>query len=187
MQCVGKIVCLGDSLTYGYPYGMDASWVACISRSCPFDFVNAGVNGDTLEDMAGRYGRDVRRHHPDAVVILGGTNDAFCSEISCDQTIYHLEKIIASALKDGVRPVVATPIPVADDHAVNAKLQRIVSEERRLAEELRLNLLDFAAPFYDDRGSVLEDLYLDGVHPNRAGYEVMGKTALDFFQHYFQR
>ncbi|KUK36523.1 MAG: acyl-CoA thioesterase [Thermacetogenium sp.] len=187
MQCVRKIVCLGDSLTYGYPYGLEASWVNYVSRNSSFELVNAGVNGDTLEDMVGRYERDVRRHRPDAVVILGGTNDAHCSEISCDQAIYCLGKIIASALKDGIRPVVATPIPVADDDAVNAKLQRIVSDARRLSEELRLSLLDFAAPFYNGQGAIREELYIDGVHPNRDGYEVMGKTALNFFLHYFQR
>lgn len=181
MKDIQKIVCLGDSLTYGFPYGPEASWVAYVAQSCPLELVNAGVNGDTIEEMASRYCRDVRHYHPDFVIILGGTNDVYCSEISRDQSIYHLENIVNSALKDGFQPVIGITIPVADDPAANAKLEEIVFEERRLAEEFHLQLLDFSASFYDAQGKLRKQLYLDGVHPNRAGYKVMGETAWDFF------
>jgi acyl-CoA thioesterase-1 len=187
MKDVQKIVCLGDSITYGFPYGPEVSWVTYVAQSCSLELINKGVNGNTIEDMARRYDRDVRRCYPDLVIILGGTNDVYCSEISRDQCIYHLENIVISALKDGFQPVIGITIPVADDPVANAKLEDVIFEERRLAEKYYLQLLDFSASFYDAQGKLRKQLYLDGVHPNRAGYQVMGQTALDFFQHYCQK
>ena len=77
-----KIVCLGDSLTYGFPYGPQASWVTYLSNAYGPGLCNAGVNGNTMEDMAARFDRDVLAKKPAMVVILGGTNDAYREEVS---------------------------------------------------------------------------------------------------------
>lgn len=91
----GKIVCLGDSLTYGFPYGPGVSWVAYVSRICGLSLSNAGVNGNTMEDMAARFDRDVLAKKPATVVILGGSNDAFWGERFCLKTISYLEQMVA--------------------------------------------------------------------------------------------
>jgi len=77
-------------------------------------------------------------------------------------------------------------MPVLDDYAAG-KLERIRREEKELAERYGLYCLDFAEAFTDKDGKVKEELYLDGVHPNKAGYEAMGELALSFFQGIFQR
>lgn len=181
-----KIVCLGDSLTYGYPYGPDASWVAYVAERCPLKLINASVNGNTMEDLERRYQADVQSHSPDFLVILGGTNDAYRFEISCAETIYHLEQIIKQAQDDKICPVVALPMNSLDEYSVG-KIERLRIEERELAVKYDLPCLDFAEAFTDHEGNVKEELYLDEVHPNTAGYEAMGKVALSFLQGIFQR
>ena len=182
-----KVVCLGDSLTFGYPYGSRVSWVHYVSERYPIKMINSGFNGNIMEEMYNRYKRGVLRHHPSFLVILGGTNDAYSMEISCAETIYYLEKIIKNAKADEICPVVALPMPVLDDYYAADKLEQIRKEEKDLAVKYNLHCLDFAKAFAAPDGNVKEELYLDGVHPNTAGYETMGELALDFFQGIFQR
>lgn len=181
-----KVVCLGDSLTYGYPYGPEVSWVCYVASRCPLELINAGVNGNTMEDMERRYQMDVQRHYPDFLVIFGGTNDAYRFETTCAEVIYHLEKIIKITQNDKICPVVALPMYALDEYSAG-KIERIRIEERELAKRFDLPCLDFARAFTDPEGRVREDLYLDGVHPNIAGYKAMGRVALAFFQGLFQR
>lgn len=185
MKQDSKIICLGDSLTYGYPYGPQDSWVTYAAMRCGLELVNAGVNGNTVEDMARRFPDDVRKKHPSAVIILGGTNDAYWGEVSHAQTVYFLEGMIQDALKHRIQPIIGLPIPV-DEPFVAAKLERICTSYRKIAERFGLLQLNFAPSFLDRvTGGIRDELYLDGVHPNRAGYRAMGEIALDFFNNYF--
>lgn len=175
-----EIVCLGDSITYGYPYGPAHSWVSYAALESGLRLLNAGVNGDTTLDMARRFQRDVIERKPLAVVILGGTNDAFCSEITLVQTVCSMESMIREAINNDIQPVIGLPLPV-DDLSVSSKLDSISAAYRELAKRLDVPLIDFASPFIDPKnGSPDERLYIDGVHPNKLGYEAMGKTAVVF-------
>lgn len=178
-----QIVCLGDSLTYGYPYGPHASWVRYAAEACSLNISNAGVNGDTLENMADRFDRDVLAKQPVAAIIMGGTNDAFWGEISRSMSIACMEQMIAHASDNGIHPVIGIPIPI-DDRMAEPKLERLCREYRRIIHERNLLLLDFRASFIDpDTGQMRDDLYLDGVHPNLKGHQAMGEAAANFLKH----
>lgn len=182
-----KIVCLGDSLTYGYPFGPAFSWVNYVAQETGLTMVNAGVNGNTVEDMEKRFTTDVLLHHPDFVVILGGANDAFCSEISIAQTLHHLELIINCAIENQIKPILGL-VPLVDEPRVKPKLATLNSSYREIAKLRKIPLLDFETPFLDpSTGELKTELYLDGVHPNEEGYRVMGKVAVDFFKAFFSR
>jgi lysophospholipase L1-like esterase len=175
-----KIICLGDSLTYGYPYGPQASWVAYAVRQTGIVLINAGVNGNTLGDMAARFDHDVLKKKPAAVIILGGTNDAFREEVTLPMTIGAMEQMMMKALADNVMTVIGIPVPV-DETRVNAKLERICLGMRALASRYELLVIDFWAPFIDKTtGRIREEFYIDGAHPNHEGYRAMGETAADF-------
>ena len=45
-----KIVCLGDSLTYGYGVPRKDGWVSLAARATGHTLVNRGVSGDTLPE-----------------------------------------------------------------------------------------------------------------------------------------
>ena len=138
----GKIVCLGDSLTYGFPYGPEVSWVAYASRICGLSLSNAGVNGNTMEDMAARFDRDVLAKKPAAVVILGGSNDAFWGERFCLKTVSCLEQMVTSAVANKILPVIGIPMPI-DDNMAGPVLERLTMEYHRISSELMLPVLDF--------------------------------------------
>jgi lysophospholipase L1-like esterase len=182
-----KIVCLGDSLTYGYPFGPAFSWVNYVAQETGLKMVNAGVNGNTVEDMEKRFPTDVLPHYPDFVVILGGTNDAFCGEISIAESLHHLELIINYAIENQIKPILGL-VPPVDEPRINPKLAALNSSYREIAKHRKIPLLDFETPFLDlSTGDLKTELYLDGVHPNEEGYRVMGKVAVDFFKTLFSR
>ena len=45
-----KIVCLGDSLTYGYGVPRKDGWVSLAAQATGHTLVNKGVSGDTLPE-----------------------------------------------------------------------------------------------------------------------------------------
>lgn len=184
MQFKAVVVCLGDSLTYGYPYGPRHSWVYYAAHHCPLNLINAGVNGETVEEMNNRFQREVLDRQPTAVVILGGTNDAFSTEVTIAQTLYNMGEMIKKALDAGITPIIGLPTPVVEPD-VATKLDRIISSYRELAARLELPVIDFYTPFIDQSGGIRVDLLMDGVHPDDTGYQLMGRTALAFFNSYF--
>ena len=54
-----KMVCIGDSLTYGLGIPVNENWAALLGRELGFEVVNKGVNGDTSGGMLARLERDV--------------------------------------------------------------------------------------------------------------------------------
>lgn len=53
-----KIVCLGDSLTYGYGVPRKDGWVSLAAQATGHTLVNKGVSGDTTGGMLARFARD---------------------------------------------------------------------------------------------------------------------------------
>jgi lysophospholipase L1-like esterase len=69
-----KIVCLGDSLTWG---GYGGSYVEELRRLLTkHEFINAGYGGNTVVNLLRRLDKDVLAQQPDGVFILIGGNDA---------------------------------------------------------------------------------------------------------------
>ncbi|PKL13952.1 MAG: hypothetical protein CVV50_02945, partial [Spirochaetae bacterium HGW-Spirochaetae-6] len=100
-----KIVALGDSLTWGFPYGPDASWVHLLSRAYPdITWINQGINGDTFAGLLWRIQRDVLLEKPDICLVEAGVNDAF-TLFSMDEIKMALEGILVELIKHGVKPV----------------------------------------------------------------------------------
>jgi len=166
------LVALGDSITYGYPYGRRASWVAIAEETCGKRLVNAGVPGDTTARLLARFDADVPVHAPRYVLVLGGTNDARAGVLP-REVWAHLAAICAAARGHGIVPVVGLPPPLAGP------------EESRL-QEYRTGLgtwgqavVDFRSPFLDAQGKVRAGLLRDGIHPTREGYRLMARALLD--------
>ena len=74
-----KIVCLGDSLTYGYGVPRRDCWVSLAAEMTGHTIVNKGVNGDTAGGMLARFRRDVAEEAPGLLFVMGGGNDILFS------------------------------------------------------------------------------------------------------------
>ena len=67
-----KIVCLGDSITWGFPFGPGYSWVRMLDDALEGEFINQGINGNTTSDMLRRFDQSVLKYNPSHVIIMGG-------------------------------------------------------------------------------------------------------------------
>lgn len=187
-----KIVCLGDSITYGYGIPRHLSWVSLVDAETRFTMINAGVNGDTTSGMLARFQRDVLQEKPDALLLLGGVNDlnAGCGVGPIQSNV---TAIIQQAVSANITPILGTILPVyrdilpeawrpvlslgAPEEAYNAYRKWLLA----FGESFQVKCVDFYTPFSSQVDAAPTDYMLDGLHPNKAGHRLMAdilRTAL---------
>ncbi len=156
-----NIVCLGDSITYGFPYGPEMSWVGRGAKKLGVKMINKGINGDTTRQMLRRFERDVSASAPAYVIIMGGTNDAFIG-VTPEEIQDNVVDMAAKAFDDGICPVIGLPAPV------------------KFAGGELLPVLDFYTPLLDpETGRTNPDYFADEGHPNETGYGVLTRAVLE--------
>jgi lysophospholipase L1-like esterase len=177
----GAVVALGDSITRGqgdpaWGFQGRTSWFSFATCHGPVPYgYNAGVNGDTTEQMTARFDEDVAAHRPTTVVLLGGTNDV----VRGVPTATTLARLLA--LADRVRALNATPvlatIPPIGWPGLEPPVEALDAEIRRAATDRRLPLIDFYAVVAQD-GRWRPGWSADGIHPQAPAARVMGQRAV---------
>lgn len=100
-----RVIFYGDSITDGWP----------LAKYFPGKpYINRGISGQTTPQMLVRFRQDVINLHPDAVVILAGTNDLAqnTGEESLEQIIGYITSICELAHANKIKVVVASVLPV---------------------------------------------------------------------------
>ena len=172
-----KIVAIGDSITEGYPFSNQESWVGHLAQQVKGHVLNQGICGDFTSGMCKRFQRDVLDHGPTHVIILGGANDAF-EKIRLESVSANFMAMEESARQNGIIPIFGLPTP-----SLLPEEELFLVEYRNwlkgYADEKGVSLIDFYSPFLDkvrvDNGALL---FVDEVHPSIAGYALMGEVAI---------
>lgn len=168
------IVCLGDSITYGFPWGPSVSWVEMLRGALSCEVINKGINGNTTGDMLNRFDRAVLKYNPTHLIIMGGINDVIMGE-SFDRIVWNLHEMVEKATQAGIKVILGIPTAV-DVEYWEKLILRIRQWMRNYAREQNLDIIDFAAAFYDENGQLKKELLLaDGGHPDISGYKEMFK------------
>jgi acyl-CoA thioesterase-1 len=171
-----KIVCLGDSLTYGYGVKRSESWCRKLEEKLNATILNKGINGDTTSGMLARFERDVLAEKPDVLLFIGGTNDIFLSE-NTDIAKNNIAAIVQQSLSGGILPIIGCPTPIHEE-LVEGKW-KMYMENTNIVETLKqyhewlnlysntydVKLIDFYTEFCSD--NIIQDklkYYLDGIH-----------------------
>lgn len=168
-----RVVFMGNSIT--------ENW----GKMCPdfftsHDYIDRGISGQTSPQMLLRFRPDVIALHPKVVVIMAGTNDIAGN--TGPSTLGMIENNIASmcdlAKVHHIRVVLSSVLP-AYDFPWRKGLQpaeKIIALNKWIkaySEKKGLVYLDYFSRVVDHRNGFQSDLTIDGVHPNKAGYEVM--------------
>ncbi|WP_157154281.1 GDSL-type esterase/lipase family protein [Brachyspira murdochii] len=109
-----KIVCLGDSTTYGYMVSRDKVWTEILNdkfsnNNKDFTFINKGINGDMISGMLARFDKDCINENADTVILMGGVNDIFtCKHVKKIEN--NLISIVNKSLENNIDIIVFTPI-----------------------------------------------------------------------------
>ena len=181
-----KVVCLGDSLTYGYGVPRKDCWASLTAARTGHTLVNRGVNGDTTGGMLARFGRDVLEERPQRVLLMGGANDIIYGGSDSPARL-NLMAMVRQAEAAGIRPMVgllppiyAQGIPepwlsVTDYRALSTVFAAYRAWLADFCKTSGVKTVDFAVPgLLPPEGA---RHYLDGLHPDREGHRLMAEAA----------
>ncbi|MEO6569534.1 MAG: GDSL-type esterase/lipase family protein [Opitutaceae bacterium] len=173
----GAVVFLGDSIT--------AKWE--LEKAFPeYKMANRGISGDTTRGMLGRSEDNVLALHPKAMVFLGGINDLF-GPGTPESISTNVRSILELARKASDLPILVCEVlpckgrPTELVMATNAALSKVVGDFANV------HLVKTYAPLLKPDGTQDETLFLDGTHPNEAGYAVLQKTLSPELAKYVRR
>jgi lysophospholipase L1-like esterase len=173
-----RVVFMGDSITdgWGHRYGK-------FFPDKPY--INRGISGQTTPQMLIRFRPDVIALRPKVVVILAGTNDLAGN--TGPATLEAIEDNLASMAElakfNGIRVALASVMPVCDyiqPQTTRRAPEKIVALNawiKNYAAKNGLAYLDYYSAMLDDKQMLKQELTYDGLHPNDAGYAIMGPLA----------
>lgn len=174
-----EVVFMGNSITDGW----DDNHPEFFTNN---NFACRGISGQVSGQMLCRFYSDVINLHPKAVVILAGTNDVANNQGPMDD-IHIAENIFSMAelaAQHGIRPIIASLVP-CDTIPWNANIvntakhvSNINKMLRHYAEENGITYVDYYTPLATPKGGLDPKYSNDGVHPTRAGYDIMEPIVL---------
>jgi lysophospholipase L1-like esterase len=192
------VICFGDSLTAGFqsptrenpqgqstPYG---DWLQSLLGSTARVRVS-GVCGELTGEMVLRFRNDVLDHHPEYVVILGGTNDLGW-HAAPKEIMRSLVKMYELTLASGGCPIPVT-VPsirveeseagaeggawLAEHIARRQRLNRLIQE---YAASKQISYVDLFAATAEPGSHQLARRYSnDGIHFTSAGYRLFAEQV----------
>lgn len=181
-----KVIIFGDSITartsetigVNYTQGISSYWnIANWILDSKFNMIyNAGISGNTTNQMKLRLQADVIDRNPDMVIILGGTNDLIANT-GLNDTISNLTSIYNSLMAEGIIPVLCT-VPSASTFVSQSNWNLLNEFIVSFAFDNGLRCCDFASSFISVSNSVfpyhITNATSDGTHPTKRGAYLMG-------------
>lgn len=189
-----KLVCMGDSLTFGFKMTRKNSWPQIVEKDLEIEVKNKGICGDTTAGMLSRFGQDVVEEKPAYVLIMGGSND-LAFQIP-DAIIYsNLASMVYQAHHHRIQPIIGVPMPLIPSMArevlnmagdlkeMNKKIALLRNWILYFSHREQMEAVDFFDEFYDpvnEKGK--ENLYIDGIHPTAEGNRQMAQKVIEIMK-----
>ncbi len=188
LEEAGKIIAFGDSLTEGCDVytgecgwersgdlGYDVELESQLQKSFRNYLVqNFGIGGSTAYEGMGRVDSvidELCNEGAEYILILLGTNDLFHGAREEDVQ-YYLSVIVDKSKGHGLAPLLAT-IPPDPDHRYK-NIPFMNEYIRALASDENIPLVELYNEMYPAWSSYTPGCYGDNLHPNAAGFKVMG-------------
>lgn len=169
-----SIVCIGDSLTFGYGVNESEDWVSIVSTRIKEKIINKGIPGDTTCEMKVRFIKDVVYYKPSKVLIMGGTNDIFL-KIGTDAILKNIKDMVEICEVNNMVPIILTPLPVNENISIKLmfedmdykKVNKSLLELRKLlikyGNEKNITSIDLGNLILKN-GNIQEYFLEDGIH-----------------------
>ncbi|WP_281297192.1 SGNH/GDSL hydrolase family protein [Flavobacterium limnophilum] len=168
-----RIVFMGDSIT--------EFW----SALCPEFFVgkpyiNRGISGQTTPQILIRFRADVIDLQPSIVVLLAGANDIAgnTGPSTLEMILNNIISMAELAKANNIKMILCSLLPAYDfpwktGSFPAEKIETFNTMLKKYADENEILYLDYYSAMVDERKGLKAAYADDGVHPNKAGYEVM--------------
>ncbi len=175
-----RILCFGDSNTYGYDprgffgdrYGAEDRWVDLLEKQTGHECINAGANGREIPRNPYAL-RLLNNHAPvDIFLVMLGTNDLL-QGASAKEATDRMEAFLNPLLPHCKSILLVSPPPMKRGGWVPA--DELVAESIHLAEEYKLLAEKLKITFVDTRHWNIE-LTFDGVHFAEEGHHTFAEN-----------
>ena len=175
-----RILCFGDSNTYGYDprgffgdrYGAEDRWVDLLAKQTGHEIINAGANGREIPRSPYALRLLTQQQEVDIFLAMLGTNDLLLGA-SAKEASARMEAFLNPLLPHCKQTLLVAPPPTKRGAWVPT--DELVSESILLAEEYKLLAEKLNIPFVDTRHWNI-DLTFDGVHFTEAGHHTFAKN-----------
>jgi lysophospholipase L1-like esterase len=172
-----RIVFMGDSITELWS-------VVHPSFFSEKSYINRGIGGQTSPQMLVRFRADVIALKPSVVVLLAGANDIAqnTGPSTLEMIANNIISMVELAKANHIKVILCSILP-AIDFPWRKGLQpaeKIVTLNKMILEYADANdilYLDYYSVMVDEQKGFKSMYSEDGVHPNKAGYEVMVPLA----------
>ncbi len=183
-----KIICFGDSLTFGYQVSREEKWHVIAEKKTGIQLLNRGVSGETTDAMLKRFEQQVLAVKPDGMILMAGYNDIFFNQ-SWEQAAQNMITMVKKSRLDHIPVVVAIPPPIhlpvtfKEGGTVDFEKSAVMIEDycrwlREYTALAEIPTLDFRATVdWTDK-----DLFQDGIHQSPAGHQRMAERVIIFLK-----
>lgn len=182
-----KILCFGDSLTYGYGVSQAKVWHQLLAKEKELRILNRGQNGDSLLGMSIRLQRDVFDSGADLCFFMAASNDLISGR-KLEDVYADIKEIREKISQAGIRCIYFLPPPAIaelaqvswdswpDYQVFNKDLEKIGLWAQEDFPEDFLNIYaGFSSLEYLER----KKLYLDGIHLTSQGHALLASLVTD--------
>ncbi|TRX22170.1 SGNH/GDSL hydrolase family protein [Flavobacterium franklandianum] len=172
-----RIVFMGDSIT--------EFWSAlCPEFFAGKPYINRGISGQTSPQMLIRFRADVIALKPTIVVLLAGANDIAgnTGPSTLEMITDNIFSMAELAKAHQIKVILCSVLPAYDFHWKPGSFpaEKIVTLNtmiKKYSDANEILYLDYYSALVDERKGLKAAYADDGVHPNKAGYEVMNSLA----------
>ena len=187
-------------------YSSQINWTMA-DEGAPVEIINAGVGGNNTAMARERFEEDVLAHESDLAIIQFGICDSAVNvwegatkpRVAIDDYEANLKYFVEMLQSQGADVILMTPNPLRwtdkllelygkppydpeDPDGFNVTLRDYARRVRDVAEATGATLVDSFAAFEDygaAEGQAVDDLLLDGMHPNSTGHALEAEMLLD--------
>ena len=169
----GRVVFMGNSITESWPKFHPEYFSSS-------GYIPRGISGQTTPQMLVRFRSDVIDLEPEIVVLLAGTNDIAgnTGPTTLEEILGNIVSMCELAKSNGIKVILASVLPA---YKYPWKPELNPAEEifelnqmlKLYAASADIIYLDYFSAMSDQRKGLIDKLSYDGVHPNKAGYDVM--------------
>jgi acyl-CoA thioesterase-1 len=167
-----KILVLGDSLSSGYNFSPDKTWVALLDQKLSeeninYKVINSSISGDTTTQGLKRLPKLLEVHQPEVVIIELGGNDGIRG--FPPKTIKsNLNKLVTMSKQSGAE-VLLLGIRIFPNYG-ERYADAFFNNYQQVADSNDIALVPF---FLENVGDVDELMQDDGVHPNAKAQPIL--------------
>lgn len=179
-----RVVFMGDSITEGWGQKGTATSADRAEFFPGKPYINRGISGQTTPQMLVRFRQDVIDLKPKVVMLLAGTNDIAenTGKIALPEIGGNIASMSELARANGIRVVLCSMLPASEFRwhpglEPAPKIRALNAWIKDYAAKNGYVYVDYYSSMSNTEGGLKAELSPDGVHPNKAGYEIMAPLA----------